>query len=437
MIGLSGIRHWSIGTAARRVGASLRLVFFVLAGAALIFTGALAGNLYNFFLNASSPTMMGRMVRDGFQSTCAAVKPYPGDFDTSSGYRYRLQTYVYDGPSGCVTFKVVQGGTCGHFSIYAPTFDPTNRAANYRGDTGNPGDGREMSFRLAHGQTITFVANNVSTTTPDCTVLVNGYITPAAHDFDSTGTSDIAWRQNGTGAVALWMMNGTTVAQSASLGTVPANWSIVGQRDFNGDGKDDLLWRDTTTGTVAIWFLDGPTVKSTATVASVPTNWTIVGSHDFNGDGKADLLWRDTSGNTAIWLMDGAQVLQTGSIGQVPAEWSVAAVADFSGEGSADILWRNTSTGAVAIWFVDGVDVPSRTAVATVPTTWSIIATGDFDGDTRADIVWRDTSGNIATWLMNGPSVVETNFLGMVPTNWVLIESGDFNANGSTDFSHY
>src|SRR6266511_1097807 len=45
MIGLSGIRHWSIGTVARRVGASLRLVFFVLAGAAPIFTGALAGNL--------------------------------------------------------------------------------------------------------------------------------------------------------------------------------------------------------------------------------------------------------------------------------------------------------------------------------------------------------------------------------------------------------
>jgi hypothetical protein len=59
------------------------------------------------------------------------------------------------------------------------------------------------------------------TTTVGCSIGVYASITPAAHDFDSTGTSDIAWRQNGTGAVALWMMNNGTVAQTATLGTFP------------------------------------------------------------------------------------------------------------------------------------------------------------------------------------------------------------------------
>jgi FG-GAP-like repeat len=438
MTGHLSIRPHSTVTITQRVGSSLTIVFFVLAGAALIFTGgAIASFQFALDLLASSPTMTDRMVRDGVQSTCAAVKGYPGDFGTTAAYRYRTSTITYNGISGCHTFKVVQGGTCAHISLYSPTFNPANRAMNYLGDTGNPGNGREMSVSLLQGVTITAVATDiVGNATADCFVRVLALITPAAHDFDSIGTSDIAWRQNGTGVVAVWLMTGGTVAQSAALGSVPNNWSIVGQRDFNGDGKDDLLWRDTTSGTVAIWFLDGPTVKSTAAVGSVPNNWSIVGCHDFNGDGKADLLWRDTSGNVAIWLMDGAQVVRTTLLGQVPTDWSVAAVADFNGDGQGDILWRNTSTGEVAIWFIIGALPIAPTLLATVPLTWSIVATGDFSQDAIADIVWRDTSGNIVIWTMDyvlGPRVVSSNLLGTVPVNWTLVETGDFKAKGVAD----
>jgi len=434
MVGCSSIWHQSVGKAVRSVGSCLPIVILGLAGATLIISGAFGLPPREVVLDATSNKMTDRMVKDGIQSTCAAVKPYPGDLGSTAKYRYDdfELSFTYQGPYGCVTFKLIEGGTCGDFSLYSPTFNPANRAANFLGDPGNSGNGREMSVILNNGQQITVVVNDrIGNATADCRMTLARVIGPAAHDFDSSGTSDIAWRQNGTGAVALWAMNGATVAGTASLGTVPANWSIVGQGDFNADGRDDLLWRDAASGTVAIWFLDAPTVKSTAIVASVSNNWAIVGVHDFNGDSKADLLWRDTNGNLAVWYMDGAQVLGAGFLAQVPTEWSVAGVADFDGDGRGDILWRNTNTGAVAIWFYEGAFAGSL--VATVPTSWSIVATGHFAASASAHIVWRDPSGNIAIWGMDGALINTTRMLGTVPTNWVLIGTGDFNADGFAD----
>ena len=187
-----------------------------------------------------------------------------------------------------------------------------------------------------------------------------------AHDFNANGASDIAWRQGSTGATAIWLMNGATLAGSGNIGTIPANWQIHGQRDFNRDGKHDLLWRDLSSGAIAMWFLNGAAVSSTANVGTLPTSWSLAGTGDFNFDGRGDLLWRDTAGNTAIWLMNGASVSSSASIGTVPSPWTVAGVADFNGDGRADILWRNTSTGDAAIWFINGVTVSSNVGLGTI-----------------------------------------------------------------------
>ncbi len=105
-------------------------------------------------------------------------------------------------------------------------------------------------------------------------------------------------------------MNGAQAPQSGSLGTVPTNWQIVGQRDFNGDGKHDLLWRDGTSGTVAIWLLNGLQVAQSGSLGrGAGRLGSIAGTGDFNGDGKGDILWRDSlTGTVAIWLMNGLQV---------------------------------------------------------------------------------------------------------------------------------
>jgi hypothetical protein len=257
-------------------------------------------------------------------------------------------------------------------------------------------------------------------------------IAPSSHDFNASSRSDIAWRGS-AGQVALWLMNGAAIAQSAPLGTVPTNWIISAQRDFNGDGKHDLLWRDTG-GNLALWFINGTTVTGSVGIGFVDTAWTIAGTADFNGDGKADILWRHSSGVAAVWLMNGNQVIGSAGIGVVPTTWQIVGTGDFNGDGKSDILWRDTS-GNLAIWFMNGTTLSSNVLLGTVPTNWDTRGTGDFNGDGKWDILWQDSNtGTVAVWLMNGSQVIGSGSLAAVPFGpWQIRETGDFNGDGKSD----
>jgi hypothetical protein len=252
-----------------------------------------------------------------------------------------------------------------------------------------------------------------------------------AHDYNNDAHSDIAWRDE-NGNIALWLMNGTSVISTGSIGGVPSStWSIVGQRDFNADGYVDLLWQDTS-GDIAIWFMKGSQVLSAQGVGNVP-NWSVVGTGDFNGDGRGDILWEDKNGNLAVWLMNGATVISSAVIGSVPfGVWTVAGIADFDNNDMSDILWRDTS-GNIAIWFMNGTQVSSAKAMGNVPTNWSIVGTGDFNSDGNADIAWRDATGDTAIWLLEGAEVFYTGALGNVPTTWSIVQTGDYNGDGYSD----
>jgi hypothetical protein len=253
---------------------------------------------------------------------------------------------------------------------------------------------------------------------------------PSMHDFNGDGRSDIAWR-DGSGDLALWLMNGPAVLSSGGVGGIPGTSSIVGQRDFNGDGMADVLWRDTS-GNTSMWFMNGTTVASSAVVGNVPTNWSVVGVADFNGDGLGDLLWRDSTGDIAVWLMNGATVMSSAPLGNVPATWTVVGTGDFDGDGMADILWQD-NLGNTAIWFMNGTTVASSTGVGNIPTNWSVIGTGDFNGDGMTDIAWRDSVGDTSIWLMNGASVSSSGALGNIPTSWSVALVGDYNGDGMSD----
>jgi hypothetical protein len=288
-----------------------------------------------------------------------------------------------------------------------------------------------------------------------------------AHDFNNDTYSDITWvstsgaaasapNSNASSNVAIWLMKGASVLSSAAVATVPASYSIVGQRDFDGDGNTDLLWRDTS-GNLAMWFMNGLTVASTAMVGNVPTNWTVKGT--INGD----ILWQDTVGNLALWLMAGNQVtstvslgivptastwsivatdsvdhvlwrdgsgnvamwqvdplaIQTQVFGTVPSNWQALHLGDFNGDGNPDILWRDATSGAVAIWFLaNDMHLQSAAFIAAVPGNWNIVQTGDYNGDGFSDILWLDGTGNLAAWFMNGSQVAATASYGNVGTSW-------------------
>ena len=246
-------------------------------------------------------------------------------------------------------------------------------------------------------------------------------------DFNGDGKADILWRDT-SGDLAIWEMSGTTIlnANTAGLGNVPTARSIVGTGDFNGDGYADILWRNTTTGDLAIWEMNGTTIlnANTAGIGNVPTNWSVVGVGDFNGDGKADILWRNTNnGNVAIWLMNGTTLTNssTATFGTLPLTWSVAGTGDFNGDGKSDILLRDTS-GNLAIWEMNGTTIlnANTAGLGNLSTVWGVAATGDFDGDGKSDILWRDTSGDLAIWFMNGTTVTSGPGLGTIPTTFTI-----------------
>jgi hypothetical protein len=118
---------------------------------------------------------------------------------------------------------------------------------------------------------------------------------------------------------------------------------IYADRSFNGDGRSDILWRNNV-GTLAMWLMNGSAVAGTSVLGTVPLGWTIVGIGDFNGDRKADLLWRDGAGTLALWRMNGFVTLGTNILGAVATAWSVSRIADFNGDGKSDIR-GGTRTG--------------------------------------------------------------------------------------------
>jgi hypothetical protein len=291
------------------------------------------------------------------------------------------------------------------------------------------------------------------------------------HDFNGDFRSDILW-QNAGGGLAIWLMNGGQVLQSAAitslgptystssssiigqhgvgntsakifwrdsngndwitfmngvnpysssnflLGAIPTNFSLVGTGDLNSDAIADPLWHDSNNGILSAWLSDRNNFAdySTTSFGVIQSNWTIA------AEGNGYILWRDTAGDVALWLLQGGgQVTQSLGLGTVPNNFIIAGVGDFNGDDFIDILWNDGNTGNLSIWFLGATGVQSAAAVGTVTGSWNVAQTGDYDGDSKSDILWLDTSGNLAMWLMNGATVSSSIALGNVGTSWQVL----------------
>jgi hypothetical protein len=242
------------------------------------------------------------------------------------------------------------------------------------------------------------------------------------HDFDGDCKSDILWHNETTGAVSVWLMNGTALANHANPGALATSVSAQGIADFDGDGKADILWRNNTTGAVSVWLMNGTALSSHANAGTLATNWSIQGIGDFDGDGKADILWHnDTTGAVSVWLMNGTGVGSRGSPGAIATSWSIHGIGDFDGDGKADILWHNDTTGQVAVWLMNGTALASHANPGTLATSWTIQSIGDFNGDGKADIFWHnDSTGAVSVWLMNGTARASQGSPGAIATAWQI-----------------
>jgi hypothetical protein len=106
----------------------------------------------------------------------------------------------------------------------------------------------------------------------------SGWVVQGVGNFEgsSNGGTDILWYNTASGAVAIWTISNGQVQSTASVATVPpsSGWKIAQIGDYNGDGMSDILWIDGS-GDVAVWFMNGPTIASTAGYGSVGTSWQV------------------------------------------------------------------------------------------------------------------------------------------------------------------
>jgi hypothetical protein len=253
----------------------------------------------------------------------------------------------------------------------------------------------------------------------DWTVLAQG-------DFNADSKPDLIWRQQFSGRTVAWLMDNTTRNSTPALwpATNPgdSDWIAMVNADLNGDNKTDMVWRNNISGRVVAWFMDGVTRTSTGVIwpATNPGDsvWIPMAGGDFNGDTKPDLVWRNsTTGRVIVWYMDG--ITRTGTapiwspVNPGDDAWIPMVAGDFNGDTKPDLIFRNSLTGRVIIWYMDGVTRTGTYALwaATNPgeSAWRPMAAGDFNADGKTDIVWRNTdSGRTVVWYMNGSTLVST-----------------------------
>jgi fibronectin type III domain protein len=158
------------------------------------------------------------------------------------------------------------------------------------------------------------------------------------------------WHNGMTGQLQTWLVAGTTVVdtRAINMGGIPdTHWKVAGIGDLNGDSFSDILWRHDTEGWLAVWFLQYNVVVSTRYLSinrMADPNWQIKGLGDVDGDKCADIIWQHTAGSIAAWIMRDTTVTSTRffSIPSVGAsQWKIAGVVDTNGDGMADLIWQD------------------------------------------------------------------------------------------------
>ncbi len=86
------------------------------------------------------------------------------------------------------------------------------------------------------------------------------------------------------------------------------------------------MWRDSA-GHVNEWLLDATgKVSSAPNIGTIGAEWTLIGTGDYNGDGTVDLMWRDTAGHVNEWLLDATgRVAAAPNIGSIDSGWTIVA----------------------------------------------------------------------------------------------------------------
>jgi hypothetical protein len=264
----------------------------------------------------------------------------------------------------------------------------------------------------------------------------------APDDFNGDGTSDLLWRNAGSGDFVDWtIVDGAYSASNIIAGIASGGgWSYAGTGDFNGDGATDVLFQYTN-GAVLDWQVANGAYVASHALGVLPSGFGIAGTGDFNGDGTTDVLLDNaTTGVVEDWIIRDNAVAATHVIGSsAPGNgWSIVGTGDFNGDGQTDILWRNSASNTLLDWTLSNGRFESQNLIqkagANINPGWTYVGNGDFTGDGTSDLLFEYTNGGLSDWQLRNGQYFASQSLGIaVPTGYSVVGTGDFTGGGIAD----
>lgn len=292
-----------------------------------------------------------------------------------------------------------------------------------------------------------------------------------AADFNADGQPDVAYVNDGSATVALFINDGNTFTARPPF-TVSGHPYNLAAADLNGDGKAELVVSSSDAGTVEVFDASGSSqqVLTTGLAASlvvaqirgdsapdlaVSSNGNLLvypGSHggfdasgvtitpaqnldfsslaagDVNNDTYADLLAAYQT-NVTVFLGNGSGALTNASTLPNMGSDFWTAVADLNGDGRLDVL----SSGAYALGHGDGTFGVSLS----YPSGYSLglqFDVTDYDGDHRLDLAGTGQAGLLIAPGTGSGAFTRLFYLPIGPGSAATV-ARDFNADGNTDFA--
>ena len=102
----------------------------------------------------------------------------------------------------------------------------------------------------------------------------SGVSVASAGDFNGDARSDLVL-QNDSGALAFWLMNGTTLSLGRESYLLPSTWRLTGAGNFAEPQRNYLVFQNLADGSVAFWKMDGTTVIEGTLPYVISTDWKI------------------------------------------------------------------------------------------------------------------------------------------------------------------
>lgn len=134
----------------------------------------------------------------------------------------------------------------------------------------------------------------------------------ATGDLTGDRRADVIWRRTDTGQLSVGVQGpgGFTQQALSPSSTMDPAWELAAVGDLTGDRKPDLLWRNNATGALHYWAMDGlrQIGSGPITSAGVPgAGWRVVGIWPVDQDASADIVWQNANSRAlVVWHMNGA-----------------------------------------------------------------------------------------------------------------------------------